>query len=382
MSDAEAARILIVDDEAALMKALCDTLREKGYVTVGCTSGKTALATLREAKFDLLLADLMMPDMDGIVLLRAATQVDPDLVGIIMSGQGTVDTAVEAMKTGALDYILKPFKLSAIQPVLNRALSVRRLRVENAALERRLRRRTEELEAVNKELEAFAHSASHDLRAPLRAMTSFTDILVEDFEAQLPAEARHLLGRIVTNAQRMQKLIDDLLRFSRLGRQPILRQLVQTDVLVRDILNELRKEDDDRVDVQVGELPECFCDPSLLRQVYANLLSNAFKFTRHRENATVEAGWCRLNSENVYFIRDNGAGFDMQHASKLFGVFQRLHSASQFEGNGIGLSIVHRIIERHGGRVWAEAAVDQGATFFFTLPTDAPSDEREGVEIC
>jgi len=369
MSGEIAARVLIVDDEAALMKALCNTLHERGYDTVGFTSGKAALAGLREEKFDLLLADLMMPDMDGITLLRTATEVDSDLVGIIMTGQGTVDTAVDAMKTGALDYILKPFKLSAIEPVLNRALGVRRLRLEKAALEQRLRRRTDELEAANKELEAFTHTISHDLRAPLRAITSFSEILVEDFDVNLPSEARHLLGRIATNAQRMHQLIENLLRFSRLSQQPLSKERVHTGRLVREVLDELHKEAKSGISVKVGELDECYGDPSLLRQVFANLLSNAFKFTRNRENGMVEVGCRRLEGEDVFYVRDNGAGFDMEHASKLFDVFQRLHSASDFEGTGIGLSIVHRIVQRHGGRIWAEGAVNQGATFYFTLPT-------------
>ncbi|HET6568644.1 MAG TPA: response regulator [Rhodothermales bacterium] len=382
MSDTQDARILIVDDEAALMKALCDTLRERGYDTLGCTSGKTALAALRESRFDLLLADLMMPDTDGISLLKAATEVDPDLVGIIMTGQGTIDTAVEAMKSGALDYILKPFKLSAILPVLNRALGVRQLRVENTALEQRVRQRTAELEAANKELEAFSYSVSHDLRAPLRTMASFSDMLMEDFAAELPPDARHLLDRIVSNAQKMGRLIDDLLRFSRLNQQPLSKQPVHTTTLVHEVLEELRRERDGRtVDVEVGELPDCFCDPSLLRQVFANLLSNAFKFTRQRENGKIEVGSHRLDGEDVYYVRDNGAGFDMQYAGKLFGVFQRLHSASEFEGTGIGLSIVNRIIQRHGGRIWAEAAVDQGATLYFSLPSaPVPLSPQDGQE--
>jgi FixJ family two-component response regulator len=216
MSGASITRILIVDDEAAQMKALCDTLEDNGYETVGFTAGTAALAALRESKFDLLLTDLMMPVMDGLTLLRAAQEIDPGLVAIIMTGQGTIDTAVEAMKANALDYILKPFKLSVILPVIARALTVRRLRLENAALERSVIRYTAELESANKELEAFSYSVSHDLRAPVRAIDGLSGILLKEFSPQMPDEAREIVQRVYTSARRMGQLIDDLLRFSRL----------------------------------------------------------------------------------------------------------------------------------------------------------------------
>ncbi len=368
------AKLLIVDDETALMKALCDTLRDHGYETVGCTSGKAALAELREREFDVLLADLMMPEMDGIELLRWAQRIDHNLVGIIMTGHGMIDTAVEAMKTGALDYILKPFKLGAILPVLSRALAIGQLRKENEELNQRVRERTAELEVTNQELEAFSYSVSHDLRAPLRALGAFAHLLARDHAAQMPVEAQRLLSRVTTNAQRMEHLIEDLLRFSRLGRQPLAKEPVHMSALVQEVLQELRPEHSDRnIEVVVGDLPENIGDLSLLRQVYVNLLSNAFKFTRQKEHAVVEVGYQQDEEETVYFVRDNGVGFDMRYAAKLFGVFQRLHSTTQFEGTGVGLSIVQRIIQRHGGRVWAEAAVNNGATFYFSLPKRKPT---------
>jgi len=378
MSDiaAPSAKLLIVDDESAQMAALCDTLEHEGYVTTGFTSAKEALATLRTQKFDLLLTDLMMPEMDGITLLRAAQQVDGNLVGIVMTGHGAVDTAVEAMKVGALDYILKPFKLSAILPVLARALSVRWLRMENEELQQRVRERTaaleaanEELEAANKELEAFSYSVSHDLRAPLRAIDGFSKILVADHAPQLSAEAQKLLGTVSANARRMGQLIDDLLAFSRLSHRPISKQRVKAAALVQQVLDELHREREGRqVEVRVEPLPDCMGDPSLLKQVWVNLLSNAFKFTRRRERALIEIGCQEQQDENVYVVRDNGAGFDMAYVGKLFGVFQRLHRSDEFEGTGAGLAIVQRIIQRHGGRIWVEAALDQGATFYFALP--------------
>lgn len=366
--DKPSARILIVDDEAAHMQALCNTLTDQGYETAGFTSGRTALAALRAEKFDLLLADLMMPEMDGIALLQTAQELDPSLVGIIMTGQGTIDTAVQAMKTGALDYILKPFKLSAILPVLSRALAVRRLRIENAELQRRVRERSAELEAANKELESFSYSVSHDLRGPLRAINGFSKILREDFAGAMPVEARNLLNSIIAESNRMGQLVEDLLQFSRLGRQPLSKHTVNVVALVQEAGDELyRQEGGRRIELRVAELPDCVGDRSLLKQVFTNLLSNAFKFTRQRENAIVEVGCQRQGGKNIYFVRDNGTGFDMKYAGRLFGVFQRLHAAEEFEGTGIGLSIVQRIIQRHDGQIWAQAEVDKGATFYFAL---------------
>jgi light-regulated signal transduction histidine kinase (bacteriophytochrome) len=301
--------------------------------------------------------------------MRAALELDADLVAVIMTGQGTIETAVEAMKTGALDYILKPFKLSAVLPVLSRALAIRRLRLENGELQRRIQQHAEELEKANQELESFTHSVSHDLRAPLRAIGGFSNILLHDFGRQMPEEAQRLLNVVVSSATQMTQMIDGLLKFCRLNRHSLSLQTVDLESLVKLIVEELRgSEIGQRVQVKTGALSPCFGDPALLKQVFANLLSNAFKFTSRTENPVVEIGCQPGSGEHTYFVRDNGVGFDMQYAQKLFGVFVRFHSEEDFEGHGVGLSIVQRIIERHGGRIWAEAELNKGATFFFTLP--------------
>jgi signal transduction histidine kinase len=242
-------------------------------------------------------------------------------------------------------------------------------------LEQRVIERTAQLEAANKELEAFSYSISHDLRAPLRAIHGFSRILLEEHAPHLAPEAQHYLRSVRDNAQHMGQLIDDLLTFARLSRQPLKRQRVECADLVRQVLEELGGEyAGRRVDIAIGDLPLCQADPALLKQVLVNLCTNALKFTRHREVAVIEIGCREAGGECVYFVKDNGVGFDMQYVGKLFGVFQRLHRANEFDGTGVGLAIVQRIISRHGGRVWAEAAVNQGATFYFTLGGDMAHD--------
>jgi signal transduction histidine kinase len=362
-------RLLIVDDEAAHMQALCDTLEDHGYETVGCQNGEAALTALQSSPFDLLLADLMMPGMSGIALLREAIAIDPTLVGIIMTGEGTITSAVDAMRSGALDYILKPFKVSAILPVLGRGLTVRRLQLENAALERRVKEHVVELEAANRELDAFTRSASHDLRAPLNIIMGFSSLLVKDLSTQLQPEQREWLSHIERSAQRMNQLIDALMRLSRVGRQTLMLQTVDTAALVRGVVEELRKDEPDRqLELKLDPLPPTTADASLLRQLFVNLLSNAFKFTRNTEQALIEVGCTTLEGEGpVFYVRDNGAGFDVTRAKHLFAPFQRYHRADLFEGSGVGLSIVQRIVQRHNGGIWAQSAPNEGASFFFTL---------------
>ncbi len=257
--------------------------------------------------------------------------------------------------------------------ITDRRLAEEKIQQLNAELEHRVNERTLQLEMANKELESFSYSVSHDLRTPLRAVDGFSQAVLEDFGPQLPDECRRYLVTIREGAQRMGMLIDDLLSFSRLSRLPLNRMDVPTDNLVRTVLDDLVSQEKERkVELRIGSLPPCSGDPSLLKQVWINLVSNALKYTRKREVAVIEIG-CESGREgNVYFIRDNGTGFDMRYAGKLFGVFQRLHRSEEYEGTGVGLALVQRIILRHGGRVWAEAEVDRGATFFFTLQQNSP----------
>ncbi len=241
-------------------------------------------------------------------------------------------------------------------------------------LEKRVRDRTAELETANKDLEAFSYSVSHDLRAPLRAIEGYSNIVLEDYREGIPVEAGRLLESIRSNTGRMNRLITDLLTFFRLNRQALNKTMVDMQAMASDIAEELRSEAKDRqIEIKTTSLPKAFGDPALLTQVFVNLLGNAVKFTRGRTVAEILVSSMEQDHDIIYFVRDNGNGFDMEHANKLFLPFERLHSEKEFEGTGIGLSIVQRIIQHHGGRVWAEGMIGKGATFYFSLPNQPPS---------
>jgi signal transduction histidine kinase/PAS domain-containing protein len=270
--------------------------------------------------------------------------------------------------TGRIKTILEVFAARA-EAELERKRAIEALHQLNESLEIRVQQRTAQLEAVNKALESFSYSVSHDLRAPIRAIDGFSRIMQEDYSEKLDAEANRYLKIVRDNAKRMGELIDDLLNLSRLDRKEISKQTVFINDLIQQVLSDLTPEWSGRqIEFAIADLPICEADFSLLTQVWINLLSNAIKYTRYKSVAHIEVGYEVIDGEGVYLIRDNGSGFDMQYADNLFGVFQRLHREQEFEGTGIGLAIVQRIIQRHGGRIWAQAAVDQGATFYFTLP--------------
>lgn len=225
----------------------------------------------------------------------------------------------------------------------------------------------ERLHAANQELESFTYSVSHDLRSPLRAMNGFSRILAEEYREELPEKARRYIGLVRENAVQMGQLVDDLLAFSRLGRHSLKIQSVDPNPIVSEVLEEIVTEEDRNSEIQRQDLDACRADASLLRQVFSNLISNALKYSRKSEQPKITIGCETQGDEVIYYVMDNGVGFDMTYAHKLFGVFQRLHRAEDFPGTGVGLAIVHRIVDRHGGRIWAEAKPDEGATFFFTL---------------
>lgn len=245
----------------------------------------------------------------------------------------------------------------------------KKIRIMNENLERRVAERTALLETANKELESFSYSVSHDLRAPLRHISGYLDLLMKRNYDQLDERGRHYIEAILDSSVHMGNLIDDLLSFSRTGRMEVNPDLLDMNKLVGDAIQLLEQETKDRkIGWKVGNLPQVRGDYNMLRQVWVNLIGNAVKYTRKKENATIEVGSQDNEDELVFFVKDNGAGFDMRYAQKLFGVFQRLHSNEEFEGTGIGLANVRQVVKKHGGRTWAEGEIDKGAIFYFTIP--------------
>lgn len=248
----------------------------------------------------------------------------------------------------------------------NLLISYAELRELNATLEERVAERTDALSRANKELESFAYSVSHDLRAPLRAINGFSRILLDSERERLSADGRDLLDRVARNGQKLDQLIEDILQYSRAGQRPLERRPVDLAALAREVAAELKTQYP-TTEVAIGDLPTVEGDPTMLRQVLQNLIGNGLKYSAKKPAPQVEIGCAGQNGDTACFVKDNGAGFDMRYADKLFGMFQRMHTESQFPGTGVGLAIVKRLVERHGGRVWATAEPDAGATFYFTL---------------
>ena len=300
--------------------------------------------------------------MQTAALIRGRPRSEKTPIIFITSYAQTEIDALSGYSLGAVDYIFAP----VIPQVLKAKVQVF---VDLFRLARQLKSQAEQLAAANRELEAFPYSVSHDLHAPLRFMDGFSRILLEKHQAGLDAQGQNLLHRIRAACQHMGRLIDDLLMLSRLTRSELRREPLDLGALAREILTDLQTAQPDRsVEVIIADGLAATGDPGLLRQAMENLLSNAWKFTGREPQARIEFGVASLEGEPAFFVRDNGAGFDPAVAQKLFAPFQRLHTAEGFPGSGIGLSIVQRIIHRHGGRIWAQAAPGQGATFFFTLP--------------
>jgi PAS domain S-box-containing protein len=309
-------------------------------------------------------------------IITAPLQIGPRIIGVISVHSYSQNAYTQehlTLLSGAANQVAIAIENARLYETAQRELEERKraedeVRELNAQLERRVLQRTVELEASNRELESFTYTVSHDLRAPVRGLHGFSQILQSDFADLLPEQAMDYLKRIEDNARLMGELIDDLLAFSHLGRQQLKKTPLDIESIAKQAFAEAAAtENKDRIQFIIGGLPQAQADAVLIKQVFINLFSNAIKFSGHREKAVIEVGSQKTDKGTAIYVRDNGAGFEMQHAGKLFGVFQRLHSYDQFEGTGVGLAIVRRIVERHGGTVWAEGELDKGATFYFTL---------------
>lgn len=358
-ASASRARVLLVDDNADL-RAYVGGILAPHYTIDAVADGLEALDVARDRRPDVVLSDVMMPRLDGFGLLRSL-RADPDLRDIpfiMLSARAGEEAAVEGFEAGVDDYLVKPFSARELLARVNTHVTLARDRREWTA----------GLELANKELEAFSYSVSHDLRSPLRRIQGYTQVVLDDYAGKLDDEGRVWLQRIVTGTQRMSALVDDMLKLARINRASLRREQVDLSACATGIIDELRRTDPDRVvDVEVATGLTAHGDKALITIALDNLLRNAWKFTSKRSAARIELGRSQTELGDAFFVRDNGAGFDMTYAAKLFVPFQRLHSPAEFEGTGVGLTTVQRIVARHGGRIWAVATPGAGATFYFTL---------------
>lgn len=412
MMQSAATRLLAIDDDPAVLDSIVAYYEDNHYQVFPALSGERGLEIFRHEQPDIVVTDLRMPGLGGLAVIAAITAESPNTPIVVVSGTGVLADAIKAIRLGAWDYVTKPIPdMAVLSHVTEKALERGRLLSENQRhqenleaevwrrtaqleeanralarevevrraaeaelgrlnedLEERVAQRTAQLNAANRELETFAYSVSHDLRAPLRSIDGFSQILVEDHGNELSEAGRALLERVRGGSRRMDRLINDLLKLSRITRAEMRRDRVDLSQLAQTIIAELREREPERI-MEVSIAPQMIVtgDRELLSVALDNLIGNAWKFTGRIPVGRIEFGCKAVDGEATFFVADNGAGFDMAYAEKLFGAFQRLHGATDFPGTGIGLATVQRVIHRHAGCIWAQGAVDRGATFYFRL---------------
>lgn len=356
--------LLVVDDQPANLALLTGLLRARGYRIRPVPSGPLALQAAELSPPDLVLLDISMPEMDGFEVCRRL-KADPKLKPIpviFLSAHGSTEDKVEGFRCGGVDFITKPFQVDEVEARVRLHLSLARLH--------------RELAAANQELDLYAQTAAHDLRTPLHQALGFLDLIQERGDG-LDAKTKTYLENVVAAILQMERLVGDLLAFAKSGRSPLHAEAVDLEFMVRDVVEQLEPQTRDRsIRWEVGALPPVTGDPTLLRLVLQNLLTNAVKFTRGQPEARI--GIHALEGEPGFRVQDNGVGFDPAQAHRLFAPFQRLHASSDFEGTGLGLANVERIVRRHGGRVWAVGAPGAGATFHVALPSREPAPAPAG----
>jgi len=369
-------RVLLIEDNPGDARLIQESLADgRGGPFDVETANRlgVALLRLRAGGIDALLLDLSLPDSQGWDTFDQVRAQAPSVPIIVLTGLCDEALALKMVQGGAQDFVAK-IELNggvlprAIRYAIERERAEQQIRRFNEDLEERVRDRTAELEAANQELEAFSSSVSHDLRGPLHVIDGFSTMLEESHGAALGTEGKEYLQRIHKSVLQMAGIIEGLLNLSRLGRRELKKKPTRLDEIVESVLTDLKTEiGGKQIEWKVGNMPLVECDQGLIKQVLVNLIGNSVKYTRPRKLPVIEIGETTVDGEQVLFVRDNGAGFDMQYADKLFGAFQRLHRQEDFEGTGVGLATVRRIVQRHGGRIWAEAELDKGATFYFTL---------------
>ncbi len=367
----ETVNILVVDDQQDSLLAMEVALEPLGQNIVRARSGMEVLRRLLSEDFAVIILDVKMPGLDGFetaTLIRNRERTRNTPIIFLTGAFGADAYQFQGYSVGAVDYVLKPVPAEILRSKVKVFVELAKKNAALRHLNDALARQAAELEAANKELEAFSYAVSHDLRAPLRGIDGFSRALEQDCAKELNDQGRGHVMRIRRATARMNELIDDLLQLSRMARAEMRWENVDLSWVAREAASDLQQKDPDRrAGVSIQEGVKARGDYRLLRAAMDNLLSNAWKYTAKKEDATIEFGTNAIDGETVYFVRDNGAGFNMAYDYKLFVPFQRLHSASEFPGTGVGLATVQRIIRRHGGRIWAEGHVGEGATFYFTL---------------
>ncbi len=387
---ANAPSVLIVDDHQDNIELVSQIL-EQNYQILSANNGADSLTLAEKEQPDLILLDVMMPEMNGYQVLNKLLGNEKTLhipVIFLTAHYTEADRIVTGLELGAFDYITKPIKDEILLAKVGVATRVKRAEDVNLQQKIILEKKIDEisnaqaalrasnlkLDRSNKELAAFSYSVSHDLRAPLRGIAGFSQILLEDNEDQLDEQGKEYLQRLCRGVERMDNLISHLLSLSQLSNNALNRRSVNLSEVAKSILKQLQEDNPKRqLEISIKSDITADADPVLINSMLTNLLDNAWKYTEKKEQTHIEFDQTQIENETVFYIKDNGAGFDMKHSDKLFTPFQRLHSKHEFLGTGIGLTTVQRIIHRHGGRVWAESKENQGATFFFTLPTEKQS---------
>ena len=368
-------KILIVDDRPENLVTLKRVLGDLDIELVEATNGNDALKATLYHDFALALLDIQMPGMDGYELASILREEEKtaNLPFVFISAVYTDNLNVfKGYEKGAFSFITKPFQPEILINKVRFFIEKHQQEVALYRLNEDLKKKNDDLERMNQELEAFSYSVSHDLRSPLRSINGYASILKEEFEENLEEDAQHLLNKIIRSALKMSNLIDSLLSLSRLGRKQAVSRNVNMQSLVQKVVKEFDKiPNRENIEINIKELTDAKGDLELIKQIFVNLISNAVKYSSKKENPLIEIGAVEKNGNTVYFVSDNGAGFNMDYRDKLFGVFQRLHGTQEFEGIGIGLAIVKRIVNRHGGEIWAEGKVNEGATFYFTLNNES-----------